>query len=210
MNKERIYVIGAGNHAKVILSVLEACGMCCAGIYDDNLSLKGSTLWCVPILGPISEMPDTPETMAVIAIGSNSARREIAAGFKNVCWPALVHPQSAVHSSVRIGEGTVVLPGSIILADSIIGKHSIINTSSVINQDTVIGDFCHIGMKSAIANGVKIEDGSFIGMGAVIIPHITIESNVTVGAGGVVIRNLDKDGCYVGNPVSRILLPVIK
>ena len=210
MKKDCVFLIGAGNHAKIILSALGECGMCCSGIYDDNKELWGSTVWGIPVLGAISEMPDEAETMAVIAIGSNEARKKIASRFEKVCWPIVVHPQTSIHSSVRIGEGTVIMPGAIVLADTVIGKHCIINTSAAVNQDSDIGDFCHIGMRCAVADGVKIGEGSFVGMVAVIIPHIRIEENVMVGAGGVVIRNLDKDGRYVGNPVSRILLPVLK
>lgn len=37
--KEKVFLIGAGDHAKVVLSTLEACGVECAGIYDDNPEL---------------------------------------------------------------------------------------------------------------------------------------------------------------------------
>ena len=63
--KENVFLIGAGDHAKVVLSTLEACNIGCAGIYDDNPKLWGKSLWCIPILGPVSDMPDTPETMGL-------------------------------------------------------------------------------------------------------------------------------------------------
>ncbi len=88
--KENVFLIGAGDHAKVVLSTLEACNIGCAGIYDDNPKLWGKSLWCIPILGPVSDMPDTPETMAIIAIGSNEVRRRMAARFKNVCQERLL------------------------------------------------------------------------------------------------------------------------
>ena len=61
--KENVFLIGAGDHAKVVLSTLEASNIGCAGIYDDNPKLWGKSLWCIPILGPVSDKPDTLETM---------------------------------------------------------------------------------------------------------------------------------------------------
>ena len=163
--KENVFLIGAGDHAKVVLSTLEACHIGCAGIYDDNPALWGKSLWCIPILGPVSEMPDTPETMAVIAIGSNEVRRRMAARFKNVCWPALVHPLGIVNSSVRLGEGTMIFAGCIVESDAVIGKHTIVNSACFIGHDTNIGSFCHIGARSALGNNVSVGDDVFIGMG---------------------------------------------
>ena len=40
--KENVFLIGAGDHAKVVLSTLEACHIGCAGIYDDNPALWGN------------------------------------------------------------------------------------------------------------------------------------------------------------------------
>ena len=147
--KENVFLIGAGDHAKVVLSTLEACNIGCAGIYDDNPKLWGKSLWCIPILGPVSDMPDTPETMAIIAIGSNEVRRRMAARFKNVCWPALVHPLGIVNSSVRLGEGTIIFAGCIVESDAVIGKHTIVNSACFIGHDTHVGSFCHLGARSA-------------------------------------------------------------
>ena len=210
MKKESLYVIGAGNHAKIVLSTLEASGMECAGIYDDDASLHGKCLWNVPILGPISALADTPGTMAVIAISDNDIRKEIASRFENICWSVLVHPQTCVHSSVHLREGTVVFPGALILADTKIGAHTIINTAAVINQDAEIGSFCHIAPSCAIGNSVKIADRSFIGMGAIVIPYVSINENVTVGAGSTVIKDSGPEGMYVGSPARRVMRPVLE
>lgn len=209
MSNESIYVIGAGNQAKVALATIEACGIKCAGIYDDDESLRGGSLWNVPILGTISEMPDTADTMAIIAIGDNEIRRKIAESFKNVCWPVIIHPYTCVHSSVRLGAGSVVLPGAIIQADAVIGKHTIVHTASVINHDTTVGSFCQIAARACLGDGVSIDDGSLIGMGTVVIPRVHIFSGVTVGAGSTVIRNFGPGGVYAGAPARRILRPIL-
>ena len=101
MPKRPLYIIGAGSQSKVLLSMIQECGKECAGIFDDDEKLFGSTLWGVPVRGRISDMPDKEETEAFIAIGDNKARRRIAGSFKNVCWPVFVHPLGIVQFGTR-------------------------------------------------------------------------------------------------------------
>lgn len=204
MFTDAVNLIGAGDHAKVVLTLLEVCGTPCAGIYDDNESLWKKELWGVPIIGPVSDLPDKEGVMAVIAIGSNRIRKQISAMFKNVTWPVIVHPQSCVHNSVSIKGGTVIFAGATVQADTKLGCHSIINLGAIVDHDTVIGDFCHIGPNSCVADGVAIEDGAHIGVGAVVPPYTRIASDVTVGAGAVVTKNISSAGLYCGNPAVRI------
>lgn len=208
--KESVFLIGAGDHAKVVLSTLESCGVECAGIYDDNPDLWGKTLWCIPILGPVSDMPDTPETMAVIAIGANETRRRIYGQFKNVCWPVFVHPLGIVHSSVRIGEGTVVFAGCIIESDAVIGKHSIINSACFIGHDSIVGDFCHIAPRSTVANNAEVGNEVFLGLGAIVKPYTKISDDVMVGMGSAVVKDLDASGTYVGVPARKVMPLAVK
>ena len=208
--KDNVFLIGAGDHAKVVLSTLEACGVGCAGIYDDNPELWGKSLWCIPILGPVSDMPDTPETMAVIAIGSNETRRRMAARFKNVCWPVFVHPLGIVHSSVRLGEGTIVFAGCILESDAVIGKHTIVNSATYIGHDTNIGSFCHVAPRATLGNNVNIGDDVFIGMSAQIKPYVSIACDVMIGMGSSVLKDIKLAGTYVGAPARKIMPLVIK
>ncbi len=208
--KDKVFLIGAGDHAKVVLSTLEACGVGCAGIYDDNPALQGQSLWCIPILGPVSDMPDTSETMAVIAIGSNKIRRRIAARFKNVCWPVFVHPLGIVHSSVRLGEGTIVFAGCILESDAAIGKHTVVNSACFVGHDAVVGDFCDLGARSTLGNNVSVGDDVFIGMGAMVKPYVNIHGDILVGMGSSVLKDLPAEGTYVGSPARKIMPLVIK
>lgn len=204
MFKESVYLIGAGSHAKIVMTTLEACCIGCKGIFDDDENLRGQEIWGVPILGTTYEMPDTEDTLAVIGIASNKTRREIASRFKNVAWPVIIHPQTVVHSSVRFGEGSAVLAGGVIQADTVIGRHSIISTGAVIDHDCHIGDFCHLSMRCCVADGVSVGDAACIGIGSIVIPYISIGAGALTGAGSTVISNLDPDGVYVGSPARRI------
>lgn len=200
-----ICLIGAGGHAKVILALLEEQGRKCLGIYDDNEELWGKTLSGVPIIGAINELADKDSVSAVIAIGNNNVRKNIAEKFHNLHWATLIHPYSWVHKSVEIGEGTVVFAGTVIQPDVCIGKHTIINTSASIDHDCVIGNFCHIAPGCHLAGGVNIEDNTFLGVGTAMIPCISITSDTTIGAGAAIVSNITHSGTYAGVPAKKIL-----
>mgnify|MGYP001023967673 CR=1 FL=1 len=204
MNNDHVYIIGAGGHAKVIISALLANEVSCAGVFDDNSSLWGNKILGIPILGAVEELRDTSSTVAVNAIGNNSTRRAICERFKNVNWLTLIHPHTWIHSSVKLGSGTVVFAGAVIQPDTIIGKHSIINTSASVDHDCEIGDFCHIAPGCHIAGGVHIGNEVFLGIGTAVIPSLNIVSNTVTGAGATVIESIDDVGVYVGTPARRM------
>lgn len=203
-NKKRdIYLIGAGGHAKVILSLLEERGKRCLGIYDDAERLWNTSLWGIPVIGPVRELPDREEFTAVIAVGGNEIRRRISRTFKNICWATLIHPHSWVHSSVVVGIGTVVFAGVVIQPDTVIGAHTIINTSVSIDHDCHVGDFCHLAPGCHIAGGVKIGNNVFCGIGASVTQYASISDDIVVGAGAAVTKDLTLPGTYVGLPAKR-------
>jgi len=205
MHNDPVYIIGAGGHAKVVIAALLENGISCAGIFDDDSSLWRQKILEIPILGAVEELRDLPSTIAVNAIGNNSTRRALCQRFKNVNWLTVIHPHTWIHSSVKIGCGTVVFAGSIIQPETIIGQHSIINTSASVDHDCVIGSFCHIAPGSHLAGGVQIGDEVFLGIGSAVIPYVNIVSNAVIGAGATVIRNIDASGVYVGTPANKIL-----
>lgn len=203
-NNKGIYLIGAGGHAKVILAILEELGRKCLGIYDDDEKLWGTAFHDVPVAGAVSELPDREETCAVIAIGDNKVRRQIAQRFSNVRWERLVHPHSFVHKSVKTGAGSVIITGAIVHPDTAIGEHTIINTAATIGHDCRIGGFCHIAGGCHIGGGVSVGDNSFLGLGTNVIPKVSIAPDTTIGAGSVVIKDISASGTYVGVPARKL------
>lgn len=198
--KDKVFLIGAGDHAKVVLSTLEACGAECVGIYDDNPNLRGKTLWSIPIIGAVSEMPDEPDIMCVIAIGSNQVRRSISERFKNVCWPVFVNPISSVHSSVRLGAGTIVFAGSLIESDASIGRHCIVGSGCFVGHDSVIGDYCQLAPGSLTGDNVSLGSGVLLGLGSIVKPYVKIYDGASVELGEKVIKDRRPEGIGVASP----------
>lgn len=204
MKYKSAYLLGAGGHAKVILSTLLKLGYSCQGVYDDDPGLWGKNLWNIPIKGPIFELKDISSNSAIVSIGDNKVRKTITENFKNISWVTLVHPNSYIHDTVQLGEGTVIFAGTVIQPDSVIGNHTIINTSASIDHDCVIGNYVHIAPGCHIAGGVSIGDNVFMGISSSVIPYKTVAPNVTIGAGGCVVSDIKRQGTYVGVPAKML------
>jgi sugar O-acyltransferase (sialic acid O-acetyltransferase NeuD family) len=183
-----LHVVGAGGHAKVVVALAQALGLEIAGLHDDHAG-AASILGC-PVLGRVSDLPDSPSTLAVLAIGNNAVRRELAGRFSHLRWATLIHPAAWVHGSAVLGAGSVVMAGAVVQPDARLGGHVIVNTGASVDHDCQLGDFVHVAPGCTLAGNVRLEDGVFLGVGARVIPGCSVGAWSVVGAGGVVVRDL--------------------
>jgi sugar O-acyltransferase (sialic acid O-acetyltransferase NeuD family) len=199
-----VAVIGGGGHAKVVISTLQAAGYPVAGVFDDSPEKWGSELLGCPVRGPIDALAGSGCPAAVIAIGSNEVRKQIAGRFLEIEWATVVHPgatvHSSVHSSVQLGPGTVVFAGAVIQPDSVLGAHVIVNTGATVDHDCAVGDYVHLAPGSHLAGSVRIGEGAFLGIGSAVTPGRQVGEWTIVGAGAVVVRDLPDNITAVGVP----------
>jgi len=195
-----VIVLGAGGHAKVVISTLRAAGYHVTGLYDDDPAKWGTLLAGVEILGPI----DQAAGLAVIGIGHNATRKAIVDRAGRVAWTTVVHPAACVDPTVRLGAGTVVFAGAVIQPDALLGDHCIVNTAATVDHDCVLGDFSHIAPGTHLAGNVTLGEGAFLGIGSAAIPGVRIGAWTTVGAGAVVIADLPDRVTAVGVPAHII------
>jgi sugar O-acyltransferase (sialic acid O-acetyltransferase NeuD family) len=182
-----IYVVGTGGHGKVVIATLQESGHDIAGVLDDNPATWGKSFLGFSIRGPSSILLDQPTSRAVLAVGDNRRRRELARQMSGIQWMTVVHPRAFVHASVRLGMGSVVFAGAIIQPDAVIGAHSIINTAATVDHDCRIGDFVHVAPGVHLAGGVTVGSGVLLGIGACVTPGVEIGSDTIIGAGAAVI-----------------------
>jgi len=201
---EGIVVIGGGGHAKVVVSTLIDLHITIQGVYDDDPRKWGQDLCGVKIIGPLSDIDDSVEKKAIMAIGDNRMRSTIARRFERYKWMTLVHPRSFVHPTVSLGEGTVVFAGVVVQPDTVIGSHCIINTNATVDHDCVIGSYAHLGPGTCLAGGVSVGEGTFLGIGAVAIAGAVIGNWSIVGAGGAVTAKIPDNTTAVGIPAKVV------
>jgi sugar O-acyltransferase (sialic acid O-acetyltransferase NeuD family) len=203
-SSEPIAVIGAGGHAKVVIATLQALGIKVGAVFDDDPRRWQTTILDVAVRGPISALMETDYRAAIITIGNNGVRERVSEELKNLEWLTAIHPQSYVHPSVQIAEGTVVSAGAVIQPDVIIGSHVIVNTGATVDHDCVLGDYVHLAPGTHLAGGVQVGRGAFLGIGAVVIPYRRIGDWATIGAGGVVVKDIADNVTAVGVPATPI------
>ena len=207
--EEKVFVYGAGGHAKVVLNILDLMYVEVAAVLDDREELDGHTLLGHTILFAPEALPDMQWkgiTNGVVAIGNNRVRAQIAENLREMGFSLLtaVHPTAIIDPSVLIGEGTMVMAGVIINNSAIIGENVILNTGCTIDHDCRIGDHVHISPGVHLGGCVTIGDYTQVGIGASVLPNVHIGERVIVGGGAAVIRPVRDGYVAVGVPAQEI------
>jgi sugar O-acyltransferase (sialic acid O-acetyltransferase NeuD family) len=203
---ERVMVVGAGGHAKVVIDVLRAAGHEVVALFDDDASRHGQVFRGVPVVGGAADVEAYASAHGLrhflVAIGHNAVRLGIgrrleAAGLVGL---AAAHPSAVLAPGVAIGPGTVVMPGACINADTRIGAHGIVNTGVRVDHDGEVGDGVHLAPGVVLCGNVRIGELAFVGAGSTVIPGMAIGARASVGAASAVVRPVADDTKVRGVP----------
>ncbi len=203
--RDRLLIIGAGGHGKVVADLALRVGLWKEVAFLDDY--KRDPVLGLQIIGTIQDVPrfiDCDDLF--VAIGDNVRREQllcrlISAG---ASMPTLVHPSAMVGTDVTIGLGSVVMAGAVINCSTRIGVGCIVNTGATVDHDSTICDYVHISPGVHIAGTVTVGRRSWIGVGAAVCNDLSICDDCIIGAGAVVITHLIESGTYVGVPVRRL------
>ena len=191
-------MIGAGGHAKVLLSIIQQLKLSILGVCDLRFRQSQEKSWCnVPILGDDEVITDygTQEIMLINGIGkhiNDFSRRDIFNRYKDLGYEfgTLIHPTAWVDPSAYLGEGVQVMAGAVIQVDAYIEKNVIVNTRACVDHDCQIGAHAFLAPGCVLCGNVKVENDVFIGAGAAIAPNMNIGNSAVIGAGTSVVRDV--------------------
>ncbi len=206
--KDKLLIIGASGHGKVIADVaLKMNKWKSIAFLDDDESIKFSM--GIEVIGKSDDAftkTHIKDCDIFVGVGNNTTREKIQEKLeaKGASIPTIIHPNAVVGEQVEILSGTVVMAGVVINCSTSIGKGCIINTGATIDHDCLIDDYVHISPGAHLAGTVKIGQGSWLGIGSIVSNNVTITSKCKVGAGAVVVKDLVEAGTYVGIPVRKI------
>ena len=130
----RLIIIGASGHGKVIADIAIKNGYEDIVFLDDDESIKECAGF--PVIGKTS-MASELEGDKIVGIGHPGIRERIQSTIKTV---TLIHPDAVISRRVEIGEGSVVMAGAVINSDARIGKGCIVNTAASVDHDCVLED----------------------------------------------------------------------
>lgn len=204
--KDRIMIIGAGGHGKVVADIARLNGYKEILFLDDDISRKTNGRY--QVVGTSNDIDRYKEEYDFfVAVGGNDMRERITVKLSemNIEQPILIHPSATVDETVKIGEGTVIMANAVINADSKIGRGCIINTSATVDHDCIIDDYVHISPGAHIAGVVQIGKKTWIGAGSTVINNVIVCEQCIVGAGSVVIKDIAECGTYVGSPARKVI-----
>lgn len=201
-----LVMLGAGGHAKVLLSLAIARGAEVVGVCDPELYRSGAVTWRgIRVLGgdEALEQLDCARIGLINGIGqvvgSQLRRivyeRAVSKGFR---FPALVHPAACVDASVILADGVQVMAGAILQPDVNLGPNTIVNTKASVDHDCHVASHVHIAPGATLCGNVRIATCAFVGAGATVIQGLTIGESAVVGAGAVMVRNLPARSILLG------------
>jgi sugar O-acyltransferase (sialic acid O-acetyltransferase NeuD family) len=208
MNKEdnRLIVLGAGDHAKVVIATVEAEAMYkVIGLLDDDESKHETTWYGHQVLGGCDQLTRLREqgvSKAVVAVGDNVARAKLAqlavkTGFE---LATVIHPTAVILRGSTIGEGTVLLANAYVGADSTFGNGVLLSVGALVAHDCVVGDWCQLCPGARLGGHVRVGEYSLVGMGATVLPRISVGRQAVVGANAAVISDIPEFVTTVGVP----------
>ncbi|MDF0748965.1 acetyltransferase [Marinobacter sp. 71-i] len=203
----RLAILGASGHGKVIADAAEQSGWGSIVFFDDAWpELTSNGRWSV--VGSSAELLANLEKYdgVVVGIGDNRIRcqklQQLGAAGANIV--SVIHPYAAVSPYVKLGVGSVVFANSVINADAVIGLGAIINTGSVIEHDCLLGECAHVSPNATLAGGAVLGRLVWVGANACVKQQVSIGDEAVVGMGSVVLRNVIAGQVVVGNPAKPL------
>lgn len=201
-----VIIIGAGDHARVLLDILLDQGTEVAGLADKSIP-EETVIYGVPVIVDDNEvLKYSPDEINLVngigSVGSTVLRASVFRFFKEkgYAFASVIHPSAVISRRAELREGVQVLAGAVVGPDAVIGEDCIINTNASIDHGCVIGRDCHIAPGCTLSGCVAVGEGTHIGTGSSVIQGIKIGVNVLVGAGSVVIRNIGDNARVYGVP----------
>jgi sugar O-acyltransferase, sialic acid O-acetyltransferase neuD family len=214
--KEEILLIGAGQHARVILyNIKEQNKYDVIGILDANLdkAKENKTFEGIPILNIDYNQVDLRKlkielgiSKFFIAFGNMKYRKKVWEMFKQAGWDSvnIIHPNAVISKDAKLGEGILIECGCLITPNPTIGNNVVVNTGSQVNHDNIVEDHVYIASGVILSGGVKIGENTLLDDGVIVTLGKTVGKNSLIGAGAVVTKNIEDNVVVYGNPAKVI------
>jgi sugar O-acyltransferase (sialic acid O-acetyltransferase NeuD family) len=202
MSIERLVIVGAGGHAKVVYeAVRSSYPVLNITVIDDKPALQGTTFLDTKISNP-AVITNNTELLVHVAIGENMTRKRVTQTFLDLGAQLFTvqHPAAILSKSACINPGCMLAASAIVGPETEVGMGAIINHAAVVDHDCVLGNWSHIAPRATLGGGVKIGEGVLIGAGAVVLYGRRVSDWAVVGAGAVVTRDVPAGQTVVGVP----------
>ena len=183
MPTERLFLVGAGGHAKVVLEALRASHPGIAVRVLDQSADRKSLLGLA-----VERMPAALSGAVHIAIGDNAARARVGQSVSQLF--TVIHPAAMVSPTARVEDGVFAAALCVIGPEARVGRGAIVNHGAIVDHDCVVDEWSHIAPNATLGGGVSVGRSVLIGAGATVLPGVRIGDRAIVGAGAVVLADV--------------------
>ncbi|GGW38677.1 acetyltransferase [Arenibacter certesii] len=205
---KNIVIVGATKDGGIILDSLDKNDEYKIVGFIDGSKEKGTEFNGYTILGTEVDLPNLIKDYnldgGILAIENNWLRMKMAEKLNsidpNFHFITIIHSSAIIGRNVKIGMGSLIMPGVIINANSSIGKFCNINANSSIGHDSNLKDFSSIASGVCTGGNLKLGEFSTISLGAKLIENITIGKHSIIGAGSLVVKNVKSLSVASGSP----------
>lgn len=207
MSTDRLILVGAGGHARVVFDAARAAQPKAEiEVRDDRPRPTESVFGDCPILTPSWPGEGVNGKRVHVAIGDREARQRLAE-----LWVAggatlveICHPRAIVSGTARLEAGAFVAANAVVGPAATVGRGAIVNHAAVVDHDCRIGDWCHVAPGAILGGEVVVGAGALVGAGAVVLPGVQIGAGAKIGAGAVVTRTVAAGAVVVGVPARGV------
>lgn len=203
----RLAILGASGHGKVVAELALSSGWHSIEFFDDAFPAKSKTDDFL-IRGGFDELIKQKDRYDGfhVAIGCNKTRLKILKQILalGLACPNIIATSSSVSKTASLGVGISVMENVVVNAKANLGDGVILNTSCSVDHDCEIYAGAHISPGARLAGDVSVGHCAWIGIGSSVINGKVIGDNSIIGAGSVVIENIPSDVTAVGVP-SKII-----
>ena len=211
MVKEKIVLVGCGQHANVVIYNLKMQNKYdVACILDSDENNHGKIISGYEVVGNYDNLEVIKQKYNTnkffIAFGNMKYRKTVFDLFVKNDWEPvnIIHPNAVVSDNAKLGKGILIECGCLITPNPIIGNNVVVNTGSQVNHDNVIEDHVYIASGVILSGGVHIGSNTLLDDGVIVTLGKRICDNTLIGAGAIVTKHIDEPGVYYGQPAKFI------
>lgn len=211
MEKEKIVLVGSGQHARVVLYNLKAQGKYeVACFIDSDKNKVGTYVEGFLVEGTYDDMERIKNKYHTnkffIAFGSMKSRKQVFERFQREGWEAvnIFHPQAVISKDAKIGKGVLIECGCLITPNPVIGDNVVVNTGSQVNHDNIVENHVYIASGVVLSGGVTIKENTLLDDGVIVTLGRSVCNDCIIGAGAVVTKNITEPGDYIGVPARKM------
>jgi sugar O-acyltransferase (sialic acid O-acetyltransferase NeuD family) len=204
-----VILVGAGGHARVLLSTLLQMKRRVIGFVDPDQTKE--ELLGIPHIGGDESVftHDPAQVFLVNGVGSVAAisnRLRVYEYFRNrgYYFASVIHPSAIIAPEAELANGVQIMAGAILQTGCVAEENSIINTGARIDHDCFIRAHAHVAPGAVLGGNVDVGTRAHVGAGATVIQGVHIGDNSIVGAGAVVLSDVPAFCTVVGVPARPI------